>query len=172
MNQLKICFVCTGNICRSPMAAAVLKSLAEKRNIDLVCASRGVARYHVGDPIDRRARAALNKKGYDDFNHRAKQISFNDFKEFDVLVAMDSGHYMELEVQKATYLKNNEQQLNHDCPRIIKFTQFLDPPLKNSDVPDPYYGSYKDFEKVLSLIEKGAESLIKAVENKILLPCQ
>jgi len=163
MTPVRICYVCTGNICRSPMAVSVTKEMAFKKKLEIITQSRGVAGWHAGDEMDKRAQQALLKRGYKYIDHRAKKITAEDFKAFELLIAMDSGHFMELSVLKSRLL--GIKKPNDGLPRIIKFTHFLNPPLKDTDVPDPYYGTQKDFDKVLDLIEQGVEKILFNIEN-------
>ena len=140
---MKVLFVCTGNICRSPTAEGVLRSLAEKENLKIHVESRGTHNYHVGEPPDDRAQDHAKRRGYDLSAQRAKQLSKRDFEEFDLLLAMDRGHLRIL------------QRL---CPpqHAGKLRLFL----QEADVPDPYYGGAEGFEQVLDLMEAACRGLL------------
>jgi len=140
---MKVLFVCTGNICRSPTAEGVLRSLAEKENLKIHVESRGTHNYHVGEPPDDRAQDHAKRRGYDLSAQRAKQLSKRDFEEFDLLLAMDRGHLRIL------------QRL---CPPQYagKVRLFL----QEADVPDPYYGGAEGFEQVLDLVEAACRGLL------------
>jgi len=130
--------VCTGNICRSPIGEVVLRAkLAEAGIDDVLVSSSGTGRWHVGDPMDPRAAAALRRRGYDGSSHRAREFEVGWFAERDFVLAMDSGHLSALTRRGA-------------APVPIQL--FAD-----IDVPDPYYGDDGGFDEVLDQIEKAAD---------------
>jgi protein-tyrosine phosphatase len=143
---VKVLFVCTGNICRSPTAEGVLRRLAELEKRDVHVESRGTHDYHVGEPPDERAQHHAKRRGYDLSAQRAKHFSKRDFEEFDLVLAMDRGHLRIL------------QRL---CPpqHAGKVRLFL----READVPDPYYGGPEGFEEVLDLVEAACRSLLAEI---------
>ena len=147
---MKVLFVCTGNICRSPTAEGVLRRLAEKKNLKIHVESRGTHDYHVGEPPDDRAQHHAKRRGYDLSVQRAKHLGKRDFEEFDLVLAMDRGHLRIL------------QRL---CPpqHAGKVRMFI----QETDVPDPYYGGPEGFEQVLDLVEKACESLLDEMRTSI-----
>ncbi len=148
---MKILFVCTGNICRSPTADAVLRARAAALGLDWTIDSAGTHGYHVGDPPDSRSIRMAAYKGVDMRDLRARKVSPEDFGVFDLILAMDSGHFDLLERQ---------------CPpeHKGKIRLFLaESGLSDEagfDVPDPYYGGLEGFESVYSLIERGVDALM------------
>lgn len=140
---MKVLFVCTGNICRSPTAEGVLKEMARQHSVELQVESRGTHDYHVGEPPDERAQDHAKRRGYDLSAQRAKLFSKRDFEEFDLVLAMDRGHLRIL------------QRL---CPpqHAGKVKLFL----READVPDPYYGGPEGFEQVLDLVEAACRGLL------------
>ncbi|MYB15215.1 MAG: low molecular weight phosphotyrosine protein phosphatase [Rhodospirillaceae bacterium] len=92
---MNILFVCTGNICRSPTGEAVLRRMADAAGLGDAVAidSCGTHAYHVGQPPDARARAAGERRGYDFSGQRARQAAIADFDRFDLILAMDGGHF-------------------------------------------------------------------------------
>jgi protein-tyrosine phosphatase len=140
---MKVLFVCTGNICRSPTAEGVLRAMARKHGVELHVESRGTHDYHVGEPPDERAQEHAKRRGYDLSAQRARHLSQRDFEEFDLVLAMDHGHLRIL------------QRL---CPpqHAGKVRLFV----RESEVPDPYYGGPEGFEQVLDLVEAACRDLL------------
>lgn len=145
---MKLLFVCTGNICRSPTAEAVLRELAKKEGLSLHVESAGTHDYHVGEPPDERAQHHAKRRGYDLSGQRARHLAKRDFDEFDLIVAMDRGH--------------------------LRMLQRLSPPqhrgklrlfLPERDVPDPYYGGAQGFEQVLDLVEAACRDLLVEIRS-------
>src|SRR5215510_704899 len=99
LGMYRICVVCLGNICRSPMAEVLIKSelgragLADRVSVE----SAGTGDWHLGEPMDRRARAELARRGYDGSAHRARQISADWLDRFDLLIAMDASNLRDLQ---------------------------------------------------------------------------
>jgi protein-tyrosine phosphatase len=144
---MKVLFVCTGNICRSPTAEGVLKELARKENLQLHVESRGTHDYHVGEPPDERAQPHAKGRGYDLSALRARRVSSQDFTDFDLILAMDRGHLKILERM---------------CPPAHRAKVRLFVP--GRDVPDPYYGGAQDFERVLDLVEAACRGLLAGIK--------
>ncbi|CCG42244.1 low molecular weight protein-tyrosine-phosphatase [Magnetospirillum molischianum] len=149
--MVKVLFVCTGNICRSPSAEGVFRDLVERRGLsgDIQTDSAGTHAYHVGARPDERSVAAAARRGIDLEPLRARVVCAEDFDRFDLILAMDRGHL---------------DLLRQCCPpdrhnRLRLFLSFA-PGLGVHDVPDPYYGGTHDFERVLDLIETGAAGLL------------
>ncbi len=153
--ELKICFVCMGNICRSPSAEGVFRKLVEQRELShrFVIDSAGTHAYHVGQPPDRRSQQAAMARGIDLSPQRARQVSSADFDTFDLLLAMDRHNY-----QLLRELAANERQRQ----RVRLMMEFA-PLLPEDEVPDPYYGDGLGFERVLNLLEHAAEGLLETL---------
>jgi protein-tyrosine phosphatase len=143
-----ILFVCTGNICRSPTAEGVFKSLAEKAGLDLRIESAGLGDWHVGQPPDERAQHHAKGRGYDLSAQRARQVRLRDFDDFDLILAMDRGHLHALERMAPP---------KHRA-KIRLFAA-------GRDVPDPYYGGPDGFEQVLDLVEAQCRSLLEELKT-------
>lgn len=156
MKTTRILFVCTGNICRSPTAEAVLRRLAEQARVAhrIEVDSAGTADYHSGEPPDRRAQQHAARRGYDLSSLRARQVSVADHETFDWLIAMDRGHLAELRAGAPT----------HGRARIRLLMEFAADP-RDGEVPDPYYGGASAFEEVLDRVEAGCRGLLAQVLN-------
>jgi len=138
-----ILFVCLGNICRSPSAEGVVRSLAP----DLILDSAGTGNWHVGAAPYGPMQVAAKLRGYDLSRLRARQVTREDFDRFDLIIAMDDHNRADLEALRPA---------GNQTP-IKLFTDFG--PGDGSAVPDPYYT--RDFEGCLTLIEACAEGLIR-----------
>jgi protein-tyrosine phosphatase len=155
---VKILFVCMGNICRSPTAEAVFRELVRARapHLDIEIDSAGTHDYHVGDPPDARAIAAARRRGIELAHLRARMVETEDFRRFDLIVAMDR-------LNRATLLERSPASTRS---RVRLFTEFV-PDSTIEDVPDPYYGGAVGFERTLDLIEEAAAGLLEAVLARI-----
>lgn len=131
---VRITTVCLGNICRSPIAEAVLA--AELADLDVEVDSMGTAGYHIGRGADPRAMAALARAGYD-LDHIARQASAQGLADSDLVLAMDAGNLADL------------RAMGVDAVLIRTF----DPKAEDHEVPDPYYGSDLDFDEVVAMIQ-------------------
>ena len=141
---MKVLFVCTVNICRSPTAEGVMRKMAS--GLDIHVESAGTHDYHVGEPPDERSQRHAERRGYDLSAQRARQVSPEDFLRFDLILAMDRGHLRQLE-----RLRPAEHRARL---RLL---------LGDRDVPDPYYGGAEGFEQVLDLVEDACRSLLEEI---------
>jgi len=159
--QLAILFVCTGNICRSPTAEGVFRRLANQAGLSdrLTADSAGLHGYHIGEAPDPRTCRAARSRGYDLGGLRARTVEADDFHRFDLILAMDDGHYRAL--------KRMAPRDGH--ARIDRFLA-LAPTLPVREVADPYYGGADGFEQVLDLVEAGCRALIDAYRRGALGP--
>ncbi|MDZ7626959.1 MAG: low molecular weight protein-tyrosine-phosphatase [Parvularculaceae bacterium] len=149
----RVLFVCLGNICRSPAAEAVLRAKAAERSLPLYVDSAGAGGWHQGDPADDRMIRASARRGYRLDHHRARQVEAGDFRNFDLLLAMDLSNHSALLAMAPP---------DRRCD-IRLFLDYADTALR--ETPDPYYGGERGFEEVLDLIEKGAEALLDHLEE-------
>lgn len=148
---LRISFVCSGNICRSPMGEVIFRSLAERAGIGerFRVTSRGTNGYHVGDAADPRTLVALTDAGYDGSAHRATQVSTADIAGHDLLIALDRGHERHL------------RGLGADPDRLSLLTAFDPERPADPDVFDPYYSDQRAFEEVLVQVERSSAVLLE-----------
>ncbi|MFB9617794.1 low molecular weight protein-tyrosine-phosphatase [Kutzneria kofuensis] len=150
-----VSFICSGNICRSPMAELVFREhLREAGLADIVeVNSAGTGPWHVGEPADERARRTLARHGYPT-DHVAAQVD-NRHLGADLLVAMDSGHARTL-------------RRIADDPTRVRLLRSFDPDAgEDVDVPDPYYGEPAGFEEVLAMIEAASPGLMTWVRDNL-----
>ncbi len=162
-DPIKVVFVCTGNICRSPMADVVLRALATDRALadgsalgaELDVSSAGTGGWHAGEGMDPRARAALERRGYADHGHRARAFETAWMDDADLVVCMDRGHRQTL----ASMARARAGDYRHD-DRLVMLRSFDGRAGGDVDVPDPYYGDDADFERCLDLVEAGCRGLV------------
>lgn len=154
-----VVFVCTGNICRSPMADVVFRGFAESAGLaDRVsCTSAGTGDWHVGERADQRTIEALDRYGYDGTRHRARQFTHDDFARNDLVVALDRSHERILRGWART---------EADADKIALLMSF-EPGAGTLDVPDPYYASPHMFDEVLLMIQSGSRALFAQLEPAI-----
>ena len=155
---MKIVFVCTGNICRSPTAEAVARHFIAEAGLarSITVDSAGTQGYHVGEAPDPRTRQAALKRGYDLSGLRARKLDSADFRRFDLLLAMDRSH---LEFM----LRLCPEIYRH---RVALFMSFA-PESDFDEVPDPYYGGPRGFDFVLDMCEAGAKGLIERMTMRV-----
>ncbi|MFD0996585.1 protein-tyrosine phosphatase [Pseudoclavibacter chungangensis] len=156
---LRICFVCTGNICRSPMAEVIFRDMVDEAGLaDAVyITSAGTGEWHVGEKADPRTRAALDRVGYSAENHRAKQFEVSWFETFDLIVTFDRG---QRRILRAWARDDDERALIRP---LLSFSP-ADPGSPSGEVPDPYYGSDELFDRVRDMIEVACRGLLAQIE--------
>jgi len=146
-----------GNICRSPTAEGIFRHMVAERNLQdyFITDSAGTHAYHVGEPPDNRAQETAVSRGIDISDLKGRKVVASDFDKFDYVLAMD---------------KDNFAILNDLCPadkkgRLKLFLDFAQG-LSYNEVPDPYYGGTKGFEKVFDMLENASEGLISHIQIK------
>jgi protein-tyrosine phosphatase len=160
----RICFVCSGNICRSPTAEIVFRALAERAGVrGVVVDSAGTGDWHVGERADLRALRALAAAGYDGSAHRARLFEAEWFTQRELIIALDRSHARTLRAwapdadarSRIRLLRSYDPaaQLAEDDPRI--------------DIPDPYYESDPAFTQMLQQVEAASAGLLSQVQARL-----
>lgn len=155
----RVCFVCTGNICRSPMAESVFRARVAGAGLDdLVEAdSAGTGGWHEGDPADPRTVSVLEEHGYDS-GHTARQFQPSWFARLDLVIALDAGHLKALRRLAPT---------PQDAAKV-RLLRSYDPAAGDDlDIPDPYYGAVDGFEECLAMVEAASTGLLTAVREQV-----
>jgi protein-tyrosine phosphatase len=156
---VRILFVCLGNICRSPTAEGVMRALVREAGLEasIELDSAGTGAWHAGSPPDERASAAALARGVT-LEGAARQVVAGDFREFDLLLAMDGSNLHELR-QRA---RDEEQRAK------VRLLREFDPASADAsdlDVPDPYYGGPGGFEEVLDLVQAACRGLLAQIRR-------
>ena len=157
----RVTFVCTGNICRSPMARVVVEELIRKQGLEdrVELDSAAIGDWHVGEGADPRALAELRRHGYDGSYHRARQLDPDEISEADLVIAMDRGHADVLRVWART--PENRQKV-----RLLRSFDAKAQP-GDQDLADPYYGEDEGFEVVLEQVRAAAPGLVAVVREEL-----
>jgi protein-tyrosine phosphatase len=151
---LQVDFVCTGNICRSPMAEVVLRDRAARAGLGdrISTGSWGIGDWHVGQGADERAVAALERAGLDGSLHRARVVEADAARSADLLVALDHSHVAAL------------RALAPELADRVVLLRAFDPEARGeTDVPDPYWSGRDEFDRVLAMITRSVDGLLGAL---------
>ena len=154
----KVLFVCTGNICRSPSAEGVFRHLIKEAGLAEVVGidSAGTHNFHLGEGADPRALAAARKRGYEIAEHVARQVTPEDYREYDLILAMDW---------------ENLSAMQQQCPKLHQHKLMLLMRFANefeeATVPDPYYGGPEGFGKVLDYLEDACQGVLELVRKRV-----
>lgn len=159
MQPVSVCFVCLGNICRSPTAEGVFQKLVDDAGLAQYISidSAGTGSWHVGESADARSREAATKRGYV-LASRARQVAKADFGRFDYLLAMDHDNLRALE--------DLARSLGFSAagpPHVALLRDFDETAPAGSIVPDPYHGGARGFEEVLDICERACRGLLEHI---------
>lgn len=155
----RVQFVCSGNICRSPMGEVILRAMLEREGLSdkVIVDSAGTGDWHVGDPADPRTVAALARGGYDGRAHRAKQLTPPDLTERDLVLVADRGH-----------LNAVERMARHvDDPAQIRLMRDYDPDADTQEVDDPYFGDEAGFDRCRDEVEAACAGLLESLRSRV-----
>ncbi|WP_340377700.1 low molecular weight protein-tyrosine-phosphatase [Streptomyces sp. SS7] len=155
----RVCFVCTGNICRSPMAESVFRTRVAEAGLDDVVEvdSAGTGDWHEGEGADPRTLSVLEEHGYA-LDHTARMFRPSWFGRVDLVIALDAGHLKTLRRLAPTA---------QDAAKV-RLLRAYDPAADGAlDVPDPYYGGPDGFEECLRMVEAAADGLLAAVREDL-----
>jgi protein-tyrosine phosphatase len=158
MKSVAICFVCLGNICRSPTAEAVMRAQVEAAGLQrrIVVDSAGTGDWHLGEAPDERAQHAARQRGYDLSALRGRQIGRADFERFDLLLAMDAANVRELR-------KICPPEHGHKVRLLLEFAANR----TSREVADPYFGGAEGFEQVLDQCEDACAGLLAELRARL-----
>lgn len=144
MSVKSIIFVCLGNICRSPIAQGVAEKYIREQGLDIYIESAGTGSWHIGNPPCENSIIVCKNNAVDISQQRAKQVTKEDFSNFDLVIGLDSS--------------NIENLKNLGCKKPIKLGEFG---YDGQDVPDPYFfEGFEGFDKVFEMIETCTKNLI------------
>lgn len=148
MKKVRVLFVCLGNICRSPLGAAILKKKVKDKGMDswVEVDSCGTSNYHIGDNADPRTIASAKQHGVP-IDHCARQLTAADLDTFDFIFAMDKSNYHN--IVKLSQEKNIREK--------VRMMREFDPVPEGGEVPDPYHGTEEDFKKVFDILDRSTE---------------
>lgn len=155
MKKIKVLFVCLGNICRSPLAEAILKHKIKERGLEarIEADSCGTSNYHIGDTPDPRTLANASKNGVR-IDHCGRQLTVNDLEDFDYILAMDSSNFANIQ----RLLKDEKHK-----PKIQMMRDY--DPKGKGDVPDPYYGGEKNFQEVFEILDRSMDVFLDKIPH-------
>jgi protein-tyrosine phosphatase len=155
---VRLLFVCLGNICRSPTAEGVMRSLIERAGLteSVELDSAGTGGWHVGSPPDARASEAARARGIP-LEGSARQVSPDDFFDFDLMIAMDRANLRELRELAPGAAERAK----------VRLLREFDPASggEELEVPDPYYGSAGGFDEVLDIVQAACEGLLAQLQS-------
>ena len=155
----EICFVCLGNICRSPLAEGVFQSLINKEGLEnqIIIHSAGTGHWHIGASPDARMQATARAKGIQ-LTSRAQQIQAGDIRRFDLILAMDQSN-----LESIQYLCSPEM-----AAKKIRLFRSFDPEANGDlDVPDPYYGKDDGFEHVFQIVHRTCPPILAHIKSQM-----
>jgi low molecular weight protein-tyrosine phosphatase len=157
--SVAVCFVCLGNICRSPTAEGIFKKLVREARLDdrVTVESRGTGDWHTGEPADARARAAAKRRGVV-LDGTACRFERGDFARFDYILSMDT---------RVLDTLRDMARTGDERDRVHNFRAFDPDSPPDAPVPDPYYGGADGFDQVFDICEAGCRGLLAEVRTRL-----
>lgn len=155
--MVRVLFVCSGNICRSPIAQGVFEDLLRREGLEdeITADSAGThAFYHLGEAPDLRAQKSAAARGLDIGSQRARMVDLEDCESFDYILVMDEGNYRDV------------RGLCRDNADKVRFLLDYAPDLPETEVPDPYYGGPYGFERAMDLAEEACRGLLDDIRRR------
>ena len=161
MKSTSVLFVCLGNICRSPTADGIFRAMVEKEGLGHVISvdSAGTSDWHVGKQPDPRTVEAAERRGYDLSPLRGRQVSPEDFDNFDFILAMDNDNLADLKQMMPKHFAGH-------LGLALAFADRSRRKQEGDDVPDPYYGGNRGFDLVLDLLEDACSGLLSHIKTR------
>lgn len=159
MQNISIIFVCMGNICRSPAAESILKSMVEKEKLSdrVEIESAGTIDYHTGESPDPRMRSHAASRGYF-LKSKARQFDpRTDFERFDYIITMDNEIFND--IRKLDKVKKYHDKIH----TMVEFSRYI----KAEEVPDPYLGGPEGFEKVMDILVDACRGLLNRIKDEL-----
>jgi protein-tyrosine phosphatase len=152
--RMKILMVCLGNICRSPLAEGILQHKIKEAGLGWHVDSAGTGGYHIGEQPHSLSRKVALHNGIDICNQRCRRFTKEDISIFDRIFVMDLDNLAEV------------KRISHDAWDENKVSLVLDPlyPGQNKEVPDPWYGTEKDYHLVFDMLNKACEKIIETYQ--------
>ena len=159
-NPFKLCFVCLGNICRSPTAEGIFIHKVREAGLEdyFYIDSAGTAAYHVGEGANSKSQAIAHKYGVH-LPSKARKFEQYDLEDFDLILSMDYENYYNLQHLDTSGMHKN---------KIMMIREF-DPAPGDGEVPDPYYGGMAGFENVFHILERSCENLLAHLKPLIVV---
>jgi protein-tyrosine phosphatase len=156
-DRTRVLFVCLGNICRSPLAEGVFRSLVQSRGLGAHydIDSAGTGAWHVGEAPDRRSIAVAQKNGVR-LTGQARQVEARDLEDFDYVIAMDRENLGNLRALAS----------EHGRSAGIHLLREFDPEPGDQQVPDPYYGGEDGFDRVYAMVVRACGGLLDTLEER------
>lgn len=154
----RICFVCLGNICRSPTAEGIFQHLVREEKLEsfFLIDSSGTSGWHRGEPANQKSQEVANRHGVTLLS-RSRAFDPRDLDEFDLILAMDTENHQDI----LAHARSEEQKLR------IHLMRDFDPEADNPSVPDPYHGGMDGFERVYQILYRSSKHLLEQLKPSI-----
>lgn len=159
----KVLCVCLGNICRSPTAEVVLRHYCDEKQLNIFVDSAGTSNYHPNKAPDERSQKHALKRGFDLSALRARQLTTQDFLEFDLILAMDHQNFED--IQQRMQQAISEHELHRIKAKIALMSEH-DTQYPKQALPDPYYGDGQGFERVLDQCESSSAGWVNVFQQQ------